>query len=311
MRVSTFPNPPVTLPSRPTGGHKGTFGTVVAVGGCTGTESTGGVRMFGGAALAALAALRAGCGLARLLVPEPLLNAALSVAPVCTGAALAVDEAGGIVAHEAARTLDANSVKAGAIVIGPALGRGEGARALVLRAVGQDSVPVVADADALNLLCETPEFWRDVRAPLILTPHPGEFERLAKALGVTGSATDGAQRASAAAGLAQKLGAVVVLKGDRTVVSDGHDSWTLDAPNPAMSTGGSGDVLAGAIAGLAAQHAGGSSARRLFDLACAGVWAHAAAGKRWRDASGASGGMLATDLLEFLPGAVEGLREGG
>ena len=292
-------------------GHKGTFGTVLVIGGSCLVPSEApsrAVRMFGGAALAALAALRSGCGLARLMTPAPLLDAALSVAPVCTGVPMPVDTAGEIIPHLAAQALDHQLAQCHAVVIGPALGGGLAVEQLVLRALGQDRVPVVADADALNALARTTDFARDLRAALVLTPHPGEFERLAGPLGITHDATHEQQRPLAAQSLAQRLGATVVLKGARTVVSDTHDHWTLDRPNPALATGGSGDILAGIIAGLIAQTHASNPRPSLYDLARAGAWAHAEAARRWTETSHAGSGMLASDLLDLLPQSIEPMR---
>ncbi|MFM9957186.1 MAG: NAD(P)H-hydrate dehydratase [Phycisphaerales bacterium] len=317
--VHHFTAKPVTLPLRPTHGHKGTFGTVLVIGGCTLVPPEAphrAVRMFGGASLAALAALRSGCGLARLMTPAPVLDAALSVAPVCTGVPMPVDSDGGVIAHRVAEALDVQLAQVQCIVIGPALGGGEPAAGtaghaleqIVLRVLMQTQVPVVADADAVNALARIPDAARDVRAAAVVTPHPGEFARLAASLGVAFDASRDEAREPAARAVAQRLGVTVVLKGARTIVTDGHHAWTLDRPNPALATGGSGDVLAGLIGGLIAQHHLGPDADSLTDMAKAGVWAHAEAGARWANESGATGGLLATDLLDRIPACVEALR---
>ena len=152
------------------------------------------------------------------------------------------------------------------------------------------------------------------------SPSPsGEFRRLAATLG---SAIDPLSQAQAAAeDLARRLGAVVVLKSAATVVTDGHRTWTHDSPNSALATAGSGDVLAGLIAGLVAQHhrrpLGAGSATitserqgglSLYDCACLGVRAHAGAAAAWVRKSHASGGLLAPDLLAEIPGVLESMR---
>lgn len=314
-----------TLPPRDPRGHKGTFGTVAVVGGCahepnldTGLE---GLRMLGGPCFSALAALRSGCGLARLAVPRPLVDHALAVAPSATGVAMAVDGRGDLVPHLAAAVIDELAADADALIVGPGMGVSDGAAAAVLRAMGQDSTPVVLDADGLNNLAGITEFWRDCRAPAVLTPHPGEFRRLGAALSITADPANESQRSAAAEQLAQKLGCVVVLKGAATIVTDGHRAWTLDQPNPALGTAGTGDVLAGLIGGLIAQHhrrpilagertvtsekQGGLS---LFECACAAVAAHAAAAERWVKNFGAAGGLLAADLLDEIPAAAGSMR---
>lgn len=313
------------LPPRDPAGHKGTFGTASIIGGSAHRPSAhDGVHMVGGPCLAATAALRAGCGLARLALPEPILDAGLTIAPSATGFALPVDDAGGIIGHLAAEVIDALVAASSCIGIGPGLGTEVGAQAVTLRMVQQESVPVVVDADALNCLALVPELHRDFRAPAVLTPHPGEYARLAGALGLEHDPTDPADRPRAAEALAQRVGAVVVLKGAATVVTDGQRMWMDPSPpNPVLATAGSGDVLGGVIAGLIAQHyrphvplgsmtmpserVGGMS---LAELAVAGVAAHSAAAAAWRASSGSSGGMLASELTERVPAAVEGLRRG-
>ncbi len=330
------------LPTRDAAGHKGTFGRVAVVGGCAAHP-----RMIGGPALAAIAALRAGAGLVRLVMPEPVLTAGLTVAPSATGAAIGVGEDDQIEPHEAARALDEALEGCDCLAIGPGLGSGgAGARAICLRAVMQQERPAVVDADALNNLAATPGLRHDFRAAAVLTPHPGEFERLSTSLGLglgTGAATDEAARPAACAALAQTLGCVVVLKGAPTVVSDGHRTWINvgdGARNPTLATAGTGDVLTGLIAALIAHagargsrgedlralaaaalrargmghHAPADAAHRadqglsLYDCARLGVRAHAIAGLAWSRASGASGGMLALDLAAHIPAAVESLR---
>lgn len=303
------------LARRDARGHKGTFGTVSVVGGCA---DEGGVRMIGGPALAAIGALRAGAGLARLAMPEPVLSAGLVIAPSATGVALPVDGGGALVGHEGAERIDELVRGSDCLVIGPGLGVGQGGRALVIRAVGQEDCPVVLDADAINCLSAMKEVRRDLRCAAILTPHPGEYARLAASLGIDAVFSDSrADRARACEALARTLGAVVVLKGAETAVSDGLQTWTHtgeDAANPALATAGTGDVLGGVIGGLVAQTRGVTAARTgglsLFDCARLGVAAHARAAGLWRARRGASGGMLAMELADLVPEAVEGLREG-
>lgn len=312
------------LPARGTSSHKGTFGTVAVVGGC----AAGGVRMIGAPALAAMGALRAGAGLAKLVMPEPVLTAALGMCPSATGVPLAVDEATGeVVAHEAASTLDGVFESATVVAVGPGLGHWAGSRAATLRVIQQELLPVVVDADAINCLAATPEFVRDFRAAAVLTPHPGEFRRLCEGMGLRGDLglAQSGGREKACEQMAQRLGRVVVLKGEGTVVSDGLRTWVCPRGHPCMATGGTGDVLTGLIAGLIAQFcprveqmlmrakvpampADPARPLDLYDAARVGVWVHACAGEAWAAAKGASGGMLAMELGEFVPGVVETLR---
>lgn len=311
------------VPRRDASGHKGTFGTVVVVGGCchrvAGDDAPALPTMIGGACFSALAALRTGCGLAKIVAPEPVIGAALTIAPSATGFGVPVDVAtGDMLPHQAAAAIDAALVGARAVVIGPGLGVSPGAIAAVLRVVAQADVPVVVDADAINCLAQVPEFWVDLRAPMVVTPHIGEFARLAKSVGMDAGGDSATDRRAGAEAMAQRLGAVVVLKSAVTVVTDGHATWEQDRPNPVLATAGTGDVLTGIIAGLmaqhvrphiamgsftkASQHLGGLS---ILDAARLGVAIHADAAALWRAASGTSGGMVAMELLELVPRAVE------
>lgn len=282
------------LRARPEDGHKGTFGRVLIVGG----SCANGARMIGAPALAARAAFRLGAGLVRLLVPRPVLNAALVVEPSATGSALAVDRSGAIVPHEASEAFDAACAEADAVVIGPGLGRGDGPRALVLRALQQERVPVVVDADGLHAMGEIPALQRDARAAFVVTPHPGEFRVLARAFGIA-NALDGADsRARGAEALARKLGCVAVLKGRGTVVTDGHRIAVCDRGHACLATAGTGDVLAGMIGALAAlDAASGAGFAVLWQRACDAVWVHAVAGERWAEHHGAAG-LLARELAD-------------
>lgn len=292
------------LPPRDPQGHKGTFGTVLIVGGCAGPAT----RMIGAPALAARAALRAGAGLARLALPRPLLAAALVMCPSATGVVIPVDRRGRLVAHEAARVLDEQLPQCACVVVGPGLGTGEAARAVALRMVQQQSVPVVVDADAINELANVPQLHRDLRAAAIVTPHPGEYRRLARALNMRDLPADESGRAQACEALAQRLGCLVVLKGAGTVVSDGQRTWVNRSGTAVLATGGTGDVLAGLIAGLVAQCARVPQAPDLYDLTRLAVYAHGMAGEQWSREHRASAGLLAHELADLLPHVLEPWR---
>lgn len=286
------------LPPRDPGGHKGTFGTVGVIGGCAGER-----MMIGSPALTALGALRGGCGLAVVAAPEPVLASILEIAFEATGVALPTDGSGGLLASAAAELIDLHLASARVLAVGPGLGPGEAVRQLVLRLVTREEQPLVLDADALNALAGCEDLQRDFRAPAILTPHPGEYARLARSLGLDPEPSGDAARARAAADLALRLGVVVLLKGPRTVVTDGIRVHVNDSGNAALATGGSGDVLTGLCAGLVAQFAG-----RLDLFACAALAAriHGDAA----DAIVAERGdarLLARELSDALPAALAGL----
>jgi ADP-dependent NAD(P)H-hydrate dehydratase len=312
-----MPSPLPTLPPRPADGHKGTFGTVCVIGGQAAPPRV----MIGGPAFAAMGALRAGCGLAVLAVPRPLMASALIIAPSATGLALPVDRRRHILPSESAELIDAHIDTFNVLAIGPGLGEGEAQQQVLVRLMSRDDVPLVLDADALNCMSAMREFHRDLRAPAVLTPHPGEFRRLARALGMDEDPGHESEREAAAAALARRLGCVVVLKGRRTVVSDGITTEINQTGNVALATAGTGDVLTGVIAGLIAQHhrAGiaaqaarrlaGSSAGGLGLLECArlGVHIHGLAADIWAERHG-HGGLTAAELLELIPEAMKNLE---
>lgn len=311
--------PPLApLPARDPQGHKGTFGTVVVVGGCaTGLGAhphagdAGARVMFGGPVLCARAALRAGCGLVDLALPAPLVSGALVALESATAHALPIDSSGELDASAAAAVLDPVLARATALAIGPGLGSGHAVAQLVVRLLARDSLPAVVDADALNALAATPRFDLDFRAPAILTPHPGEHSRLAAALGLPAlpDAPSTAELHDAALSLARRMGAVVILKGARTAVSDGLHAWSARAGSPALATGGSGDALSGICASLVAQFGPTSRARALSMLDCArwSVIVHGMAALRWTGVHGQAG-MLAHELCDMVPEALEEAR---
>ncbi len=296
-------DPGLAPPARPADAHKGEFGTVMVIGGQCGEQT-----MIGGPALSALAALRVGAGLAVLAMPEPVLAAGLTIAPSATGIALATDGHRQIQASAAAEAIDRRIDQDTVIAVGPGLGTALSAQQLVMRLVARPDLNLVVDADALNCLALTREFDRDLRASIILTPHPGEWRRLAGALGLRGDPIDPTQRVFAATALASRLGCIVALKGKATVVSNGIEHWVCPAGNPALATGGTGDVLTGVIAGLLAQRLRNGPHDRLhFDSARLGVLIHAMAADRWAERRGVAG-MLATDLLPEIPMVLQALR---
>lgn len=291
-----------TLPARPIDGHKGTFGTVCVVGG------NGGERMMiGGPALSALAALRSGVGLAVLAMPQPILGSALTIVPSATGLALPVDKLRQLQPSAVAELLDNYRSDFSCIAVGPGLGAGEAQQQIVMRLVGADDLPMVIDADALNALAEVPEFDRDMKAPFVLTPHPGEYRRLAERLGLPNDPVDPKKREAAAAALARRLGCVVVLKGRGTIISDGIDIYKEERGNVALATAGTGDVLTGAIAGFIAQFHKSGTGMSLLNCARWGVRIHAVAADLWAQQHGDTG-LLAYELAGLLPSSIQKCR---
>lgn len=252
------------LPARPRGWHKGDAGHVVAIG--------GNVGMAGAARMTGEAAYRAGAGLV-MLGTHPA-HAACVAADRPELMSVALDD------DAAVRALLA---RADVVALGPGLGRDGWAQRAWSIALDHPG-PLVLDADALSLLAMQPRRRDD----WILTPHPGEAARL---LGVK-TADVQADRPTAARAIAQRYGGVCVLKGVGTLVCGGAEPfWVCDRGDPAMATGGTGDVLTGLIAGLIAQRVSPVGAAR------AGAWVHACAGE---DAARGGIGLLATDLLPHV-----------
>lgn len=267
------------LPSRPAHSNKSTFGRILVVGGSAG--------MSGAGYLAAKSAYRAGAGLVELVAPEcnriiyqtQLPEAVLSVYPdekpdntMLTGALL----------------------RASSVALGMGLSTSPAAEELtgITLSKAPGEVPLVVDADALNILAEAPELLSKLAGrtrKAILTPHPGEMARLCKKSipEILKNPLEIATR------FAQKYGVIVVLKDSRTIITDGKTIFLNNAENSGLATAGSGDVLAGIIAAFSAV------CKNSFDAARLGVLAHAAAGARAAKIFGERG-MMASDIIEAL-----------
>jgi hydroxyethylthiazole kinase-like uncharacterized protein yjeF len=244
--------------------HKGLAGRVLIVGG--GEGMPGSVRM------SAQAAYRVGAGLVQVASFPDHVHQITAGCPeiMAVGVGIPGD-------------LDSALAQADVVAIGPGLGTTEWARALLARVL-ETRLPLVVDADALNLMVDA-EIRRD---NWVLTPHPGEAGRLA---GIGTSAVQ-ADRPETVAALRNRFGGVIVLKGSGSLVNDG-ELWLCDRGNPGMASGGMGDVLTGIISGLAAQGQHLSAAARY------GVWLHATAADQ-AALQGGEIGLMATDLLACL-----------
>jgi hydroxyethylthiazole kinase-like uncharacterized protein yjeF len=282
----------VVIPRRPKDAHKGTFGTVVVLAGSLG--------LTGAAYLSATAAARTGAGLVRLLVADTIYPI---LAAKCTEVmATPVPEvAPGAVGHAAYDSILRQLAAAEAGVVGPGLGRDSSTWRLSVDLAVHAKCPLVVDADGLNALADSPRSRGKLPKHRVLTPHPGELGRL---MGKTADAIN-ADRHASARKAAKDWGAVIVLKGARTVVAT-PDGRISEDPHevPALASGGTGDVLSGVIGALLAQ---GLDA---FTAAVTGVYVHAAAGRRISERLGDSG-LLASDLLMEIPLVMNVLRQGG
>ena len=279
------------LPQRPNDGHKGTYGHALIVGGC--------VNYPGAPCLAAGAALRSGAGLVTLAVPEGIYGVAASKLTEAIQLPLPDNGLGCLHPH-ALPTIRQALPSYSSLAVGCGMGRSEHAEQFLeglLLSERASPQPLLVDADALNILAETPGWWQRIPSPAVLTPHPGEMSRL------TGIPTPKiqARRVETARESARKWGHVVVLKGAYTVIAQPEGPCRI-APfaNPLLSVGGTGDVLAGIIGGLLAQ------GMPLAEAAACGVYLHGAAGESLRSTHG-DRGATAGDIINALPGTTRAL----
>jgi NAD(P)H-hydrate epimerase len=278
-----------SFPPRPTAAHKGDCGHVLVIGGSVGRS--------GAPVLAARGALRAGAGLVTLGVPASIYSvvggAAIEAMPV------PLPEADGGVAAEAIGPIRDLIMAADVVACGPGLGTKPGALEVLRALLGEAKCPLVLDADALNLMARLSPAPPSA-IPRVLTPHPGEMARLLDA-GVEDVQRHRLQSARVAA---ERFRAVVVLKGARTVVADPAGAlYVIPTGNPAMATGGMGDVLTGVIAALIGQG--------LAPLAAAwsGAYLHGLAGDIAQAARGPVG-ILAREVADATPSAIGRVRSG-
>lgn len=277
-----------TLPPREPASHKGDFGRVLVIGGSSG--------MAGAPALAALAALRSGAGLVSLAVPRAVQStvASFEASYMVHGLGSTDDETLNTGHRETILML---AEKMTTFALGPGIGTGDATVELVQQLYAELEAPLVVDADGLNALANSPSILEQPAGPRILTPHPGEFKRLAgKSAG-----DDLEARKHNCSELAQRDSTgqtVVVLKGHQTVVSDGRRVAINSTGNPGLATGGTGDCLTGVITGLVAQNL------EPFDAARLGVYLHGLAGDLAANELGQIS-LIASDLLDYLPGAFQ------
>jgi NAD(P)H-hydrate epimerase len=234
--------------------------------------------------------LRGGAGLVTVAGPEEILPIVAAGSPCYLTAPLSNDREGKL-ANVTAKVLElvqANDVAA----VGPGLGRSAPISKLIAELVGNIQIPLVLDADGINALINQTDSLKNHAAPIILTPHPGEFARL---LGCDVPAVQ-ARRQELAVEFAAKFQVILVLKGHRTIVTDGRQIYHNQTGNPGMATGGTGDVLTGLIAALLGQKLAPFAAAQL------GVYLHGLAGDLAEEELGQVS-LIASDLLSFLPKA--------
>ena len=286
------------LPERRATGHKGTFGHAVVVGG---SES-----YRGAPALAALAAARAGAGTVGIAAPDSITASLASTTPEATHIPLTSHPQTGLTGAGAVSQLMASlqAKTPDAFCIGPGLGRSVGSDMFVdvlLRELPADT-PTLIDADGLNVLAEKSDWRGSLSGPTVITPHPGEMARLC----YMSTQDVQARRLTLADENAKEWGVTVVLKGAYTVVASPDEPPSIcPLALPALASGGTGDALAGIITGFLSQGLTTSAASR------AGVYVHGTAAALAAQANGnMTSGLLASDLIEKIPAAMDVIRRG-
>ncbi len=278
------------IPVRHLDAHKGDFGRVLVVAGSVGHT--------GAAVLTVLGALRAGAGLVTAGIPAaayPIVGPA-----VIEGMPVPLADADGAFAPEAADQIWDLVSASDVVACGPGLSQGPGPQTLVRRLIAECPRPLVLDADALNIMAGFSGGVPAARSPLVLTPHPGEMARLVHAK----IEEIQRHRLQVARVTAERFHAVIVLKGARTVVAEpGGEAVVVPTGNPAMATGGMGDVLTGVIAAFIGQ---GLSP---FVAAWVGAYLHGLAGDLAVRARGPAG-ILAREVADAVPEALRAVRAG-
>lgn len=287
LEVTTPRDFAALLAPRPRDSNKGSYGHALIVGGSFGKS--------GAAAMAGMAALRAGAGLSTVGTPARVLTSVASFAAELMTEPLAETSAGSISLAAAQNGRFQELTKPMTVVaIGPGIGRNVETVKFVHEAVHQTKVPLVVDADGLNAFEGQTNLLDGRRRPLVLTPHPGEMSRLT---GISIKAVQ-ADRLNVARSFARQHGLVLVLKGDRTIIALPNGSaWVNPTGNPGMATGGTGDILTGMTAGVIAQ-----MPNDYARAAIAAVYLHGLAGDVAAETMGEHS-LTATDLLTGLPEA--------
>lgn len=264
------------LPDRKPDAHKGDFGKILLLCGSRGYT--------GAAALAAMGALRSGAGLVYLGVPESIY--AIEAVKLTEPVVFPLPDEDGMLSQNAVSRILQILPRMDAVLIGCGMGQSDGTLAVLKAVMRHFSGPLVVDADGINLLAAHKDLLRGRTNPTILTPHEGEYRRIAG---------DYRQdRTESTLQLASQIGCILLRKGPKTIVTDGKVAYINPTGNPGMAVGGSGDVLAGMIAGLL-----GQGLEPLEASACA-AYLHGMSGDLCAKEIGQYG-MLPTDMLNVLP----------
>ena len=263
------------LPVRKRDTHKGDYGKLLLLCGSRG--------FTGAAALAAMGALRTGAGLVYLAVPESIY--AIEAVKLTEPVVLPLPDEDGMLCAAAIPEIARLLPKMDAVLFGSGSGIGQGTEEVLLYLLKNCECPLILDADGITLAAKHKDMLRGRKLPTILTPHDGEFARLAP---------PDMPRTEQTMALAKELGVILLRKGYRTLITDGEVCFENHTGNPGMATGGSGDVLAGVIGSLIGQGV------PPLEAAAAAAWLHGAAGDRAAQRLGEYG-MLPGDMVDELP----------
>ena len=270
------------VPPRPPEAHKRSAGAVALLAGSN--------AMSGAAILAARGAMRVGAGYVTVGVTSGIRDVVASALPEALTAIVSTDD---VLGPQALEEFKPVLERATALAVGPGLGTGDRQKALVHAVLEQVALPVVLDADALNVLAGDTQALRARTGPTVITPHPGELARLLE----TDATSIQNDRAAAVKRAANELRCTVVLKGYRSVISEGAGTLVVNPTGgPSLATAGTGDVLTGVIAALLA------AGLRPTQAAIAGTYLHGLAGDLVTE------GALASDVADALPEALEMVR---
>ena len=264
------------LPERKADTHKGNYGKILLLCGSRGYT--------GAAALAAMGALRSGAGLVYLAVPDCIYT--IEAVKLTEPVVLPLPDEEGTYATSSVKEIKTLLQGKDAVLVGPGVGQSCGVESVVRTVLEVFQGPVVLDADGINVLAKHKDVLRSRTYPTILTPHDGEFLRFG---GVFKE-----NRVASAISFAQEYGIILLLKGHETIITDGSTTYLNPTGNPGMSTGGSGDVLAGIIVSLLGQKL------TPLEAAASAAWLHGAAGDICANTIGQYG-MLPSDMLDVLP----------
>jgi NAD(P)H-hydrate epimerase len=271
-------------PKRRTNSTKFDSGEVLVIGGARG--------LTGAVCMASSAAIRVGAGYATVAVPADLED--IFEIKLTEVMSRGYADAPGRLASDSANAILAAGERAAAVVLGPGLGRDEDSLELARRIARGVAAPLLIDADGLNAHAGRLDLIAEREAPTVLTPHAGELGRLLE----RESSAIGQHRLAAVREAAAKSGAIVVLKGDDTLIAHGDRLAISAGGSPALATAGTGDVLSGTIGALLAR------GLEPFTAICAGVHAHQRAGRLAAERVGTAESVIATDVIAALPSAL-------